>query len=128
MMILTWNVSSPLIQTRTHAGTFQIKKIRGNTVRHISIFSYRTANDWNSFPSSVVLSNSVYCSKSRLNDAWKEHSLKFDADFFHFSCALIPILLKLFLGREGVIQVIDLLDVNKGEQIISIFYNRNLKN
>ena len=56
---------------------FKLKKIRGNTVRHISIFSYRTVNDWNSLSSSVVLSNSVNCFKSRLNDA-----LKFDADCF----------------------------------------------
>ena len=36
---------------------FKLKKIRGNTVRHISIFSYRTVDDWNSLPSSVVPSN-----------------------------------------------------------------------
>ena len=56
---------------------FKLKKIRGNTVTHISIFSYRTVNDWSSLPSSVVLSNSVNCFKSRLNGAWKEHPLKF---------------------------------------------------
>ena len=66
--------------TRGHP--FKLKKIRGNTVRHISIFSYHTVNDWNSLPSSVVLSNSVNCFKSRLNDAWKEHLLKFYADCF----------------------------------------------
>ena len=44
-------------------------------MRHISLFSYRTVNDWNSLPSSVVPSNSVNCFKLRLNDAWKEHSL-----------------------------------------------------
>ena len=36
-------------------------------MRHISIFSYRTVNDWYSFPSSIVLSNSVNCLKSKLN-------------------------------------------------------------
>ena len=85
-------------------------------MRHISIFSYRIVSDWNSLPLSVVLSSSVNCFKSRLNDASKEHSLKFDADCFWFSCVLISILLKLFLGRGGVIQVIDLLYLNKGEQ------------
>ena len=49
-------------------------------MRHISIFSYRTVNEWNSLPTSVVLSNSVNCPRSTLNDAWKEHPLKFDAD------------------------------------------------
>ena len=38
-------------------------------MRHISIFSYHTVDDLNSLPSSVVLSNSVNCFKSRLNDA-----------------------------------------------------------
>ena len=66
----------------THGHPIKSKKIRGNTVRNISIFSYHTVNDWNSLPSSVVLSNSVNCLKSRLNDAWKEHPLKFDADCF----------------------------------------------
>ena len=66
--------------TRGHP--FKLKKTRGNMVRHISIFSYCTVNDWNSLPSSVVLSNSVNCFKSWLNDAWKEHPLKFDADCF----------------------------------------------
>ena len=66
----------------TRGQPLKLKKIRGNTVRHISIFSYRTVNDWNSLPSSVVLPNSVNCSKSSLNDAWKEHTLKFDADCF----------------------------------------------
>ena len=66
--------------TRGHR--FKLKKITGNTVRHISTFSYRTVNDWNSLPLSVGLSNSVNCFKSRLNDAWKEHPLKFDADCF----------------------------------------------
>ena len=56
--------------TRWHP--FKLKKIRGNTVRHIPIFSYRTVNDWNSLPSSVVLSNSVNCFKSRLNYAMEE--------------------------------------------------------
>ena len=46
---------------------FKLKKIKGNTVRHTSIFYYRTVNDWNSLPSSVVLSNLVNCSKSRHN-------------------------------------------------------------
>ena len=66
--------------TRGHP--IKLKKIKGNTVRHISTFSYRTVNDWNSLPSSVVLSNSVNCFKSRLNDTWKEHPMKFDADYF----------------------------------------------
>ena len=66
--------------TRGHP--FKLKKITGNTVRRISTFSYRTVDDWNSLPSCVVLSNSVNCHKSRLNDAWKEHPLKFDADCF----------------------------------------------
>ena len=57
------------LHTRRHP--FKLKKIRGNTVRHISIFSYRALDDWNSLPSSVVLSNSVNCFKSTLNDAWK---------------------------------------------------------
>ena len=60
----------------------KLKKIRDNTVRHISILSYRTADDWNSLPSSVVLSNSVNCFKSGLNNTWKEHPLKFDAVCF----------------------------------------------
>ena len=68
------------LHTRRHPN--KLKKIRGNTVRHISIFSYCTVNDWNSLPSSVVQSNSVNCFKSRLNNAWKEHQLKFDADCF----------------------------------------------
>ena len=66
----------------TRENPIKLKKIRGNTVRYISIFSYHTVNDWNGLPSSVVLSNSVNCFKSRLNDAWKEHPLKFDADRF----------------------------------------------
>ena len=61
---------------------FKLQKIRGNTVRHISSFYYRTVNDWNSLASSVVLSNSVNCFKSRLSDARKEHPLKFDADCY----------------------------------------------
>ena len=48
---------------------FKFIKIRGNTVRHISAFSCRTVIDWNSLPSSVVLSKSVNCFKSRLSDA-----------------------------------------------------------
>ena len=32
--------------TRGHP--FKLKKIRGNTVRHISIFSCQTVDDWNS--------------------------------------------------------------------------------
>ena len=51
-------------------------------MRHIAIFFYRAMDDWNSLPSSVLLSNSVNCFKSRLNDAWKELPLKFDADCF----------------------------------------------
>ena len=39
--------------TRGHH--FKLRKIRGNTVRHISIFSYCTVDDWNNLPSSVVL-------------------------------------------------------------------------
>ena len=54
---------------------FKLKKIRGNTVRHISTFYYCTVN---CLPSSVVRSNSVNCFKSRINDAWKEHPLKID--------------------------------------------------
>ena len=46
------------------------------------MFSYCTVNNWNSLPSSVVLSNSANCFKSRLNDAWKQHQLKFDAACF----------------------------------------------
>ena len=46
------------------------------------MFHNRTVNDWNSLPSSVVLSNSVNCLKSRHNDSRKEHPLKFDADCF----------------------------------------------
>ena len=65
-----------------HGHPFKLKKVRGNTVRHISIFSHRTVNHCNSFPSSVELSNSVTCFKSRLNDAWKEHPLKFDAECY----------------------------------------------
>ena len=61
---------------------FKLKKITVNTVRHISILSYHTVDDWNSHPSSVVLSNSVNCFTSRLIGAWKEHPLKFDADCF----------------------------------------------
>ena len=49
---------------------------------HISTFSYCTVNEWNSLPSSVVLSNSANIPKSRLNDAWKGHPLKFNADCF----------------------------------------------
>ena len=66
----------------THRHHFKLKKIRGNTVRHTSIFSDHTVNDWNSHLSSVVLSNSVNCFKSRHNDALKKHLLKFDADCF----------------------------------------------
>ena len=99
--------------TRRHL--FKLKKIRGNTVRHISIFSHCTVDDWNSLPSSVVLSNLVNCLKSRLNDAWKEHPLKFVADCFWFSCGPIPILLKILLRRGGVTQVFDLFYLNKGE-------------
>ena len=66
----------------TSGHTFKLKKIRGNMVRHISTFSYCTVNDWNSLPSYPVLSNSVNCFKSRINDAWKEHPLKFDADCY----------------------------------------------
>ena len=55
----------------TRGKPFKLKKIRGNTMKHISIFSYSTVNDWNSLPSSVMLSNTVNCFKSRLNDAWK---------------------------------------------------------
>ena len=102
------------LNTRGHP--FKLKKIRVNTVRHISTFSYCTVNDFNSLPSSVVLSNSVNCFTSKLNDAWKEHPLKFDADCFWFSCGQIPILLRLFIGRGGVMQAIDLLSLNKGEQ------------
>ena len=40
--------------TRGHP--LKLKKTRGNMVRHISIFSYRTVNDWNSLPSYVVMS------------------------------------------------------------------------
>ena len=64
-------------------------------MRHTSIFSDRTVNYCNSHPSSVVLSNSVNCFKSRHNDAWKEHLLKFDADCFqldqdtHFAEAIL---------------------------------------
>ena len=50
-------------------------------MRHISIFSYLTVIDWNSLPSSVVLSNLVNCFMSRLSVAWKEHPLKFDLNF-----------------------------------------------
>ena len=49
-------------------------------MRHISKFSYRTVNDWNSYPSSVVLSNSVRAMDAC--DAWKEYPLKFDAVVF----------------------------------------------
>ena len=66
--------------TRGHP--FKLKKIRCNTVGHISTCYYRTVDDWNILLSSVVLSNSINCLRSRLNDAWKEHSLKFDADCF----------------------------------------------
>ena len=56
-----------------------------------------------------MLSNSVNYFKSSFNDAWKEHPLKFDADCLYLSCVLIPI-------RGGVMQVIDLLDLNKRER------------
>ena len=68
------------LYTRGHP--FKLKNIMGNTARHISIFSNRTVNNWNSRPSSVVLLNSATCLKSRLNEAWKEHPLTFDADCF----------------------------------------------
>ena len=51
-------------------------------VRHISVFSYNIVDDWNSLPSSVVMSNSVNCLKPGLIYAWKEHPLKFDVDCF----------------------------------------------
>ena len=51
-------------------------------VRHMSTLSYHTVDDWNSLPLSVVLSISVNCFKSRLSDAWRENTLKFDADGF----------------------------------------------
>ena len=66
--------------TRGHP--FKLKNIRGNTVRHISILSCHTVCNWNSLPSSIVLSNLVNYLKSRLIDAWKEHPLKFYADCF----------------------------------------------
>ena len=84
MWILTQDVINSQndsdLYTRGHP--FKLKKIGGNPVRHISTFSYRTVNDWNNLPSSPVLSNSVNCFKSRHDDAWKEHPLKFDADCF----------------------------------------------
>ena len=55
----------------------------------------------NTLSSSVVLSTSVNYLKSRLNVA-----LKFDADCFLLRCALIPILLKLFLIVIIIIMVI----------------------
>ena len=83
MKILTLNAFSPLILTRTPAGILsKLKNNRGNTMRHILTLSYRTVDDWNRLPSSVVLSNSVNCFKSRLNDAWKEHPMKCDAECF----------------------------------------------
>ena len=102
IMILTWNASSPFIHPQS---SFHMIIDQGNTVRHISAFFYCTMDDWNCLPLSVMLSNSVNYFKSRLNDAWKEHPLKFDADYFWFSCVLIHILLKL-LRRGGVIIII----------------------
>ena len=43
---------------------FKLKKVRGNMVRHISIFSYRIVNDWNSLPSSSSSSRKVQLQKS----------------------------------------------------------------
>ena len=39
----------------TRGYPFKLKKNRGNTVRHILIFSYRTVNGLNGLPSSIVL-------------------------------------------------------------------------
>ena len=65
-----------------HEHTFKLKKIIGNTVANIITFSHRTVSDWSSIPSSVVLSNSANCIKSRLNDARTKHLQKYDADNF----------------------------------------------
>ena len=55
-------------------------------VRHVSTFCHDTVKKWNSLLSLVALSNSVNYFRSRLNDSWKEHVLKFNAHCFYFSC------------------------------------------
>ena len=71
---------SNITQTRGHQ--WKLIKPRGKTTRHISTFCYRIINSWNSLSDPVVSASSLNIFKSRLNNFWKNHPLKFSPDCF----------------------------------------------
>ena len=87
---------------------FGLKKNKGNAMRHIISFCHRTVADWNSLSSSVVLLNSGNCLKERLINAWRDTHLNLMLIIFNVVVTLLPRLLRLFIGRGGVIHVIHL--------------------
>ncbi len=63
----------------TSGHSHKLKKIHSRNKQHSESFSNRIINYWNySLPEEVVTAKIVNELKSKLNDTWKYHPLKFD--------------------------------------------------
>ena len=62
-------------ETQTREHNFKIAKQQNRTIQRANVFSQRVINPWNS--TECINSDSLNKLKSSLNDAWKDHPLKF---------------------------------------------------
>ena len=72
------NMLKPATTDRTRGHSFKLKKIHSRSKQHSESFSNRIIDNWNSLPEAVVTAKTVNEFKSKLNDTWKYHPLKFD--------------------------------------------------
>ncbi len=63
---------------RTRGHGYKLKKFYSRSKQHSEPFSNRIIDNWNSLPEAVVAANTVNEFKTKLNDTWKHHPLKFD--------------------------------------------------
>ncbi|MEE4247492.1 MAG: hypothetical protein V2I33_18950 [Kangiellaceae bacterium] len=66
---------------RTRGHQWKLKKERTRTARARKSFRHRVVDNWNELPERVVNATSMNEFKSRLNEAWKHHPIKFTPSF-----------------------------------------------
>ena len=76
---LTLHVCSLCTNLPTRGNSLKILKRRSRLKVRASVFSNRVVDVWNSLPNNVVTAPSLNSFKSRLNNHWHGHVLKFRA-------------------------------------------------
>ena len=70
-----------LNENRTRGHQFKIEKKRCHKTKRMRSFAFRVVDVWNKLPGEVVNTPSLNCFKSRLNNHWLKHPLKFRPSF-----------------------------------------------